>query len=132
MIFSLTLYLSLPGAQAVLAALYARQAGHCAGQHIKLAMLDTGLAFNWIDVHSNFHFFMQEETVETAEEGEMSGRVLTQRTTTIPESFGVHQTSDGHVTFLGLVASQNKWTAFASNLAPALLEDSRFSLPRDR
>ena len=41
---------SMTGAQALLAALYARDAKGADGQHIELSMMDAGLQFVWPDV----------------------------------------------------------------------------------
>ena len=78
--------------QAVLAALYAKKAGHAGGQHIRVSMLDVGLAFNWIDVQSTFHYF-----VPGAGAAAGAGRVV-QSPRTVTETFGLHTCRDGSVT----------------------------------
>eukprot|EP00935_MAST-01C_sp_MAST-1C-sp1_P001136 g1136.t1 len=124
---------AMTGVQAVLAALYAKKAGHVegvGGQHIKLAMLDTGLAFNWVDLQSAYHYFAGDEHEGKLATGSEDERV-SQRIA-IQESFGLHNTEDGAVTMLTLLGKQKNWDAFCSGLAPELKDDPRFQTPRDR
>jgi crotonobetainyl-CoA:carnitine CoA-transferase CaiB-like acyl-CoA transferase len=101
-------------AQAVTAALFARErTGE--GQHIRLAMLDTMIAYLWPEA-------MTQYTVVGRE-------AATADPTARPDL--VFETADGYIT-VGTI-SDSEWQGFcAAAERPALAEDSRFNTPGGR
>lgn len=72
-------------AQAISAALFARERGEIKGHHIEIAMLDATLAFLWADIYWN-HSFVGEEGFEPKP--------------LLAEFYKVMKTSDGHITMI--------------------------------
>lgn len=105
---------AITGAQAVCAALVAR-ATTGEGQHVRLSMLDSVLAFMWASDMNAYTFVDKPVTPEKA------------------ASFIdlIYETADGYITVSTM--SNKEWTAFcnAAN-RPDLLEDERFNTPAKR
>jgi len=101
-------------AQAVTAALFAReQTGE--GQHIRLAMLDTMIAYLWPEAMTQYTVVGREAT--------------TADPTARPEL--IFETADGYIT-VGTI-SDSEWCGFcAASERSGLAEDSRFSTPAGR
>ena len=101
-------------AQAVTAALFAReQTGE--GQHIRLAMLDTMIAYLWPEAMTQYTVVGREAT--------------TADPTARPEL--IFETADGYIT-VGTI-SDSEWGGFcAASERSGLAEDSRFSTPAGR
>ena len=101
-------------AQAVAAALFAReQTGE--GQHIRLAMLDTMIAYLWPEAMTQYTVVGREAT--------------TADPTARPEL--IFETADGYIT-VGTI-SDSEWRGFcAASERSGLAEDSRFSTPAGR
>ena len=101
-------------AQAVTAALFARErTGE--GQHIRLAMLDTMIAYLWPEAMTQYTVVGREAT--------------TADPTARPEL--IFETADGYIT-VGTI-SDSEWRGFcAASQRPDLAEDSRFSTPSGR
>ena len=101
-------------AQAVTAALFAReQTGE--GQHIRLAMLDTMIAYLWPEAMTQYTVVGREAT--------------TADPTARPEL--IFETADGYIT-VGTI-SDSEWRGFcAASERSGLAEDSRFSTPAGR
>jgi crotonobetainyl-CoA:carnitine CoA-transferase CaiB-like acyl-CoA transferase len=101
-------------AQAVTAALFAReQTGE--GQHIRLAMLDTMIAYLWPEAMTQYTVVGREAT--------------TADPTARPEL--IFETADGYIT-VGTI-SDSEWSGFcAASERSGLAEDSRFSTPAGR
>jgi len=101
-------------AQAVTAALFARErTGE--GQHIRLAMLDTMIAYLWPEAMTQYTVVGREAT--------------TPDPTARPEL--IFETADGYIT-VGTI-SDSEWRGFcAASRRPDLAEDSRFSTPSGR
>jgi crotonobetainyl-CoA:carnitine CoA-transferase CaiB-like acyl-CoA transferase len=101
-------------AQAVTAALFARErTGE--GQHIRLAMLDTMIAYLWPEAMTQYTVVGREAT--------------TADPTARPEL--IFETADGYIT-VGTI-SDSEWRGFcAASQRPDLTEDSRFSTPSGR
>jgi len=101
-------------AQAVTAALFAReQTGE--GQHIRLAMLDTMIAYLWPEAMTQYTVVGREAT--------------TADPTARPEL--IFETADGYIT-VGTI-SDSEWRGFcAASERLGLAEDSRFSTPAGR
>jgi len=101
-------------AQAVTAALFAReQTGE--GQHIRLAMLDTMIAYLWPEAMTQYTVVGREAT--------------TADPTARPEL--IFETADGYIT-VGTI-SDSEWRGFcAASERAGLAEDSRFSTPAGR
>lgn len=72
-------------AQAISAALFAREKGHIKGHHVEVAMLDATLAFLWADVYWN-HSFVGEEGFQPKP--------------LLAEFYRVMKTSDGYITMI--------------------------------
>lgn len=84
---------AMTASQAVVAALYARDAQAAGGQHIDLSMYDSHFAFNWVDLFADHYFAGEGVTVEPSGDARLSrtlvdpsGRV--QQKPIIPEIFG--------------------------------------------
>jgi crotonobetainyl-CoA:carnitine CoA-transferase CaiB-like acyl-CoA transferase len=101
-------------AQAVTAALFARErTGE--GQHIRLAMLDTMIAYLWPEAMTQYTVVGREAT--------------TADPTARPEL--IFETADGYIT-VGTI-SDSEWRGFcAASARPDLAEDPRFSTPGGR
>jgi crotonobetainyl-CoA:carnitine CoA-transferase CaiB-like acyl-CoA transferase len=101
-------------AQAVTAALFARErTGE--GQHVRLAMLDTMIAYLWPEAMTQYTVVGREAT--------------TADPTARPEL--IFETADGYIT-VGTI-SDSEWRGFcAASQRPDLAEDSRFSTPGGR
>ena len=101
-------------AQAVTAALFARErTGE--GQHIRLAMLDTMIAYLWPEAMTRYTVVGREAT--------------TADPTARPEL--IFETADGYIT-VGTI-SDSEWCGFcAASERSGLAEDSRFSTPAGR
>jgi crotonobetainyl-CoA:carnitine CoA-transferase CaiB-like acyl-CoA transferase len=101
-------------AQAVTAALFARErTGE--GQHIRLAMLDTMIAYLWPEAMTQYTVVGREAT--------------TADPTARPEL--IFETADGYIT-VGTI-SDSEWRGFcAASQRPDLAEDCRFSTPSGR
>ncbi|MEO1065214.1 MAG: CoA transferase [Actinomycetota bacterium] len=100
-------------AQAVTAALLARARGE-GGAHVRVNMLEVGLAFFWPDGMVN-HTFL-DDGVETAAH--------------LADTYEVRSTTDGH---LALMANGNRtWPRLCAALNPAWLDDPRFATFEDR
>jgi len=101
-------------AQAVTAALFARErTGE--GQHIRLAMLDTMIAYLWPEAMTQYTVVGREAT--------------TADPTARPEL--IFETADGYIT-VGTI-SDSEWCGFcAASERSGLAEDSRFSTPAGR
>ena len=101
-------------AQAVTAALFARERTG-AGQHIRLAMLDTMIAYLWPEAMTQYTVVGREAT--------------TADPTARPEL--IFETADGYIT-VGTI-SDSEWRGFcAASQRPDLAEDPRFSTPGGR
>jgi len=101
-------------AQAVTAALFARErTGE--GQHIRLAMLDTMIAYLWPEAMTQYTVVGREATT-----ADPTGR---------PDL--IFETADGYIT-VGTI-SDSEWQGFcAASGRPGLTEDSRFNSPGGR
>jgi crotonobetainyl-CoA:carnitine CoA-transferase CaiB-like acyl-CoA transferase len=101
-------------AQAVTAALFARErTGE--GQHIRLAMLDTMIAYLWPEAMTQYTVVGREATT-----ADPTGR---------PDL--IFETADGYIT-VGTI-SDSEWQGFcAASGRPALTEDPRFNSPGGR
>jgi len=101
-------------AQAVTAALFARERSG-EGQHIRLAMLDTMIAYLWPEAMTQYTVVGREAT--------------TADPTARPEL--IFETADGYIT-VGTI-SDSEWRGFcAASERSGLAEDSRFSTPAGR
>ena len=106
---------ALTAAQAITAALFARERGG-SGQHLKLSMLEAGLAFLWPDGHPN--------TMLLEEEG-------TQRLPGIASTYVPVETKDGFATVAAVTGEQTEMLLVATGRAE-LLVDERFATPEAR
>ncbi len=106
---------ALTAAQAITAALFERERGG-SGQHVKLSMLDAGLAFLWPDGHPN--------TMLLEEEG-------TQRLPGIASTYVPVETKDGFATVAAVTGQQTEMLLIATDRAD-LLADPRFATPEAR
>ncbi len=105
---------SLAAAQAITAALLARERG-AGGQHIRLSMLDTMIAFLWPEGMSGLNYVGRE--VDPARS--QMGLDL------------VYKTSDGHITAAAVTDAE--WAGLCRALGrPDLVDDERFLTPGDR
>lgn len=102
-------------AQAVSAALFARERGRAEGQHIELAMLDAAIAFLWPDGAMD-HALLEEDTV---------------RQPTIGSHYVVTKLQDGFI--IATAISDAEFAGFVRALGqPELAEDPRFATLPDR
>lgn len=100
-------------AQAITAALLAR-AGGSGGCHVRVNMLEVGLAFFWPDGMVN-HTFLDDDVETTAH---------------LADTYEVRSTTDGH---LALMANGNRtWPRLCAALGPQWLDDPRFASFDDR
>ena len=105
---------SYTAAQAITAALFARERG-AGGQHVKLSMIDAGLAFFWCD-GMMAHTFVGE--------GAMPGLPLY-------DLYKLRETADGHCVVFAASDSEFQGLCRALN-TPDLAEDPRFATLGDR
>ena len=97
-------------AQAITAALFARERGRAQGQHITLAMLDSAIAFLWPDA-----------AMDAAIVGDGA-----QRTPTIGSNYAVTQLADGFVA--GSAVSDAEFRGWCTALGhPEVADDERFA-----
>lgn len=102
-------------AQAVTAALFARERGRAEGQHIELAMLDAAIAFLWPDGAMD-HALLEEDTV---------------RQPTIGSNYAVTKLRDGFI--IATAISDAEFAGFVRALGrPELAADPRFATLPDR
>ena len=99
---------SLTAAQAITAALYARERGAAAGQHIVLAMLDAAISFLWPD--SAMDAMLLDDDV--------------QRAGTIGSGYAVTEFADGYAAVSAV--SDSEWHGYFRALGrPDLCDDAR-------
>jgi crotonobetainyl-CoA:carnitine CoA-transferase CaiB-like acyl-CoA transferase len=104
----------LTAAQAITAGLLARERTG-AGQHIKVAMLDTMIAYLWPEALGGLTLVGEEDKVKT---GQRSKDLI-------------YQTQDGYIT-AGAI-SNKEWRGLCAAIErPEWLEDERFKTPADR
>ncbi len=101
---------SYTAAQAITAALYARERGHAEGQHIELAMLDAAVAFMWPD--SAMDAALLDDDVV--------------RAPTIGVNYAVTQLADGYVS-AGAVSDAEFRGLCAALGHPEMADDPRFA-----
>ncbi|MEM9606973.1 MAG: CoA transferase [Actinomycetota bacterium] len=100
-------------AQAITAALLARERG-AGGTHVRVSMIEVGLAFFWPDGMVN-HTFLGDDVRLAAP---------------LADTYEVRATKDGDV---ALLANGNRtWPRLCAALEPAWLEDPRFATYEDR
>lgn len=105
---------AVTAAQAITAALFARERGH-GGQHVKLAMLDTMVAYLWPEGMAGYTFIGKEVKAARAQFAQDL----------------IFQTTDGYIT-AGAV-SDAEWAGMCRALErEAWLEDDRFRTANDR
>ncbi len=96
-------------AQAISAALFARERG-AGGQHVRLSMLDTAIAFLWPDTMQSYTYLGEGATPPAPLAGLLS----------------VRQTKDGHMTIFAI--SDAEFAGLSRALGrPELIEDTRFA-----
>ena len=100
---------ALNAAQAITAALFARERG-AGGQHLRLSMLDAGLAFLWPDGHSST-MLLEEDAAHLPP---------------ISDTFNATPTKDGAITIVAVTDDQRNRMLQAMGLE-AMLSDDRFS-----
>jgi crotonobetainyl-CoA:carnitine CoA-transferase CaiB-like acyl-CoA transferase len=105
---------ALTAAQAITAALFARERGG-SGQHVKLSMLDAGLAFLWPDGHPNTMLLEEDAT----------------RLPGIASTYVPVVTKDGFATVAAVTGEQTERLLIATDRAD-LLVDPRFATPEAR
>ena len=106
---------ALTTAQAITAALLARERGDGLGQHIQVAMIDATISFLWPEALAGLTMVGQEHNVRT---GQLAQDLI-------------FQTSDGYIT-CGAV-SDDEWRGMCAALErPDWLNDERFSTPMGR
>ncbi len=102
-------------AQAITAALFARERGRAEGQHIVLAMLDAGIAFLWPDAAMD-RALLEDDTV---------------RQPTLGSNYQVTPLADGYV--VASAVSDSEFAGLVTALGrPDLAEDPRFRTLPDR
>jgi crotonobetainyl-CoA:carnitine CoA-transferase CaiB-like acyl-CoA transferase len=96
-------------AQAITAALFARERGAAEGQHIELAMLDAGIAFLWPDAAMD-RAMLEDDTVRQA---------------TIGANYQVTKLQDGYI--VASAISDSEFAGYCAALGrPEIAEDPRF------
>lgn len=106
---------ALTGAQAVTAALFARERGQAKGQHLVIPMLDSAMYWLWPDTFMG-HTMRGPDVVP--------GPLLYQ-------IYRLQQTADGHLVYF--MASDPEFAGLARALGhPEWLDDERFSTPQKR
>ena len=101
---------SLTAAQAITAALFARERGHAEGQHVVLAMLDAAVAFLWPDSAMDATLLDDDAN----------------RTATIGSNYSVTPLADGFVSAGSVTDAEFQGMCRALGL-PEVAEDPRFS-----
>ena len=101
---------SLTAAQAITAALFARERGHAEGQHVVLAMLDAAVAFMWPDSAMDATL-LDDDAIRTA---------------TIGSNYSVTPLADGFVSAGSVTDAEFQGMCRALGL-PEVAEDPRFS-----
>jgi crotonobetainyl-CoA:carnitine CoA-transferase CaiB-like acyl-CoA transferase len=102
-------------AQAITAALFARERGSAEGQHIELAMLDAGIAFLWPDAAMD-RALLEDDTA---------------RQPTIGSNYQVTKLQDGYV--VASAISDSEFAGYCAALGrPEIAEDPRFRTLPDR
>ena len=97
-------------AQAITAALFARERGSAEGQHIELAMLDAGIAFLWPDAAMD-RALLEDDTA---------------RQPTIGSNYQVTKLQDGYV--VASAISDSEFAGYCAALGqPEIAEDPRFA-----
>lgn len=107
---------ALTAAQAISAALFARERGHCRGQHVELSMLDASLAFLWPEVYWN-HSFVGTEG--------FTPKPL------IADFYRLLPTRDGYITMIVVGDDEFRGACDALEL-PGLFDDPRFGTLGER
>lgn len=106
---------SLTAAQAITAALLARERGHARGQHITLAMLDAAIAFLWPDAAMDA-VLLDDDVL---------------RTGTIGSAYQVTALKDGYCA--GGTVSDSEFRGWCNAIGhPELADDPRFATTLDR
>ncbi|MEP1472449.1 MAG: CoA transferase [Halieaceae bacterium] len=100
---------ALTAAQAITAALFARERG-AGGQHLRMSMIDAGLAFLWPDGHSST-MLLEEDAAHLPP---------------ISDTFNATATKDGAITIVAVTDDQRARMLQAMGLE-AMLVDERFS-----
>lgn len=101
---------SLTTAQAICAALFARERG-AGGQHIDVAMIDAALAFFWVDGMMG-HTMLGEDVTKGG---------------TLAQAYRIQPTADGQLVYF--TGGQNQWEGLLRALGrDDLLDDPRFDL----
>lgn len=100
---------AVSAAQAITAALFARERG-AGGQHLRMSMIDAGLAFLWPDGHSSTMLLEEDAT----------------HLPPISDTFNATPTKDGAITIVAVTDDQRNRMLQAMGLE-AMLVDDRFS-----
>ena len=100
---------AVTAAQAITAALFARERG-AGGQHVRLSMLDTAVAFLWPDTMQSYTFLGEGVTPPAPLAGLLS----------------VRQTKDGHMTIFAISDAEFGGLCRALD-CPELIDDARFA-----
>ncbi len=100
---------AVTAAQAITAALFARERG-AGGQHVRLSMLDTAIAFLWPDTMQSYTFLGEGVTPPAPLAGLLS----------------VRQTKDGHMTIFAISDAEFGGLCRALD-CPELVDDPRFA-----
>ena len=100
---------AVTAAQAITAALFARERG-AGGQHVRLSMLDTAIAFLWPDAMQSYTFLGEGVTPPAPLAGLLS----------------VRQTKDGHMTIFAISDAEFGGLCHALD-CPELIDDPRFA-----
>ena len=100
---------AVTAAQAITAALFARERG-AGGQHVRLSMLDTAIAFLWPDTMQSYTFLGEGVTPPAPLAGLLS----------------VRQTKDGHMTIFAISDAEFGGLCRALD-CPELIDDPRFA-----
>ncbi len=106
----------MTAAQAITAALFARERGTIQGHHVELSMLDASLAFLWPEIYWN-HSFVGEEGFEPKP--------------LITDLYRLLRTADGYATMIIIGDAEFKGACRACGL-DSLLGDPRFKTLTDR
>jgi crotonobetainyl-CoA:carnitine CoA-transferase CaiB-like acyl-CoA transferase len=107
---------ALTAAQAISAALFARERGLCRGQHVELSMLDASLAFLWPEVYWN-HSFVGSEGFQAKP--------------LIADFYRLLPTRDGYITMIVVGDDEFKGACDSLEL-PGLLAEPKFRTLSDR
>lgn len=107
---------ALTAAQAITAALFARDRGQIGGHHVELSMLDASLQFLWPEVFWNHSFVGDEGVVKKP---------------LIADFYRLLQTSDGFVTIIVVGDDEFRGCCRGLDIEP-LIDDPRFQTLGDR